>query len=149
MAVDFQVVLDCADPHPLARFWAAALGYEVEDNSAMIDGLLANGAVPEEMTVVYDGRREWAALVALRHPDDPVDERTGAGKGRRMLLIAVPEAKSVKNRMHLDLKVGTANLGSEAARLESLGATVVARISEHGSEWITLADPEGNEFDIA
>ncbi len=148
MARDFQVVVDSHDPHALARFWAAAMQYEVEDNSAFIEQLLAAGAAPLEATTVYEGRREWAELVAIRHPDDPVDPRTGGGLGRRMLFQQVPEAKTVKNRVHLDLRVGTAALDDEAQRLESYGAKVLARMQNHGSTYITMADIEGNEFDI-
>jgi len=63
-----------------------------------------------------------------------------------LLLQRVPEAKAAKNRMHLD--VHTPDIDAEAARLESLGATRLApdSMSEHGSSWILMADPEGNEF---
>jgi hypothetical protein len=148
VTLDYQIVFDCTDPHSQARFWAAATGYEVEDNSPLIDGLLAAGAVPEDATVVYQGQREWVELVAIRHPDDPVDDRSGAGRGRRMLFQQVPEAKTVKNRVHLDLRVGTDALETQASRLEALGAQVVRRASDRGSTYITMTDPEGNEFDI-
>jgi predicted enzyme related to lactoylglutathione lyase len=63
-----------------------------------------------------------------------------------LLLQRVPETKAVKNRMHLDVHVP--DIETEAARLESLGATRVQAesMSEHGSRWILMADPEGNEF---
>jgi predicted enzyme related to lactoylglutathione lyase len=58
----------------------------------------------------------------------------------------VPEAKTVKNRMHMDIE--TADIEAEAARLEGLGARRVdpGTLREHGSQWILMADPEGNEF---
>jgi hypothetical protein len=148
MAFDFQVVIDAQDPHALAPFWAEALGYVVEDNSPLIEQLLAAAAVPEQATVQVGGRRAWATLAAVRHPDDPYDEVSGGGRGRRILLQKVPEKKAGKNRVHLDLRVGADNLESEAARLEALGANVIARVEEQGGKWITLADPEGNEFDL-
>jgi hypothetical protein len=148
MAVDFKVVMDCQDPHALARFWAEALGYVVEDNSPLIEQLLAAGAVAEQLTVTVDGRRAWATLAAVRHPDDPYDRLSGGGSGRRILFQQVPEKKAGKNRAHLDLHFGTDNLEPETERLESLGAKVLARVQEQGGTWITLADPEGNEFDI-
>ncbi len=148
MALDFKVVVDCQDPHTLAVFWAQAMGYVVEDNSPLIERLLGADAVPEQATVTVGGRRAWATLAAVRHPDDPYDELSGGGHGRRILFQQVPEKKSGKNRVHLDLNVGTDQLEPEAERLESLGASVLARVQEQGGTWITLADPEGNEFDI-
>jgi predicted enzyme related to lactoylglutathione lyase len=63
-----------------------------------------------------------------------------------LLLQRVPETKSVKNRMHLDIH--TADIETEAARLEALGAARLDAnvVSEHGTSWILMADPEGNEF---
>ena len=68
------------------------------------------------------------------------------GDGPQLLLQRVPEPKSGKNRMHVDIHV--ADIDAEAARLEVLGARRVARdsVEEHGTHWILMADPEGNEF---
>lgn len=68
------------------------------------------------------------------------------GNGPKLLLQQVPESKTTKNRMHLDIE--TPDIASEAARLVELGATQVAGAPcrEHGSTWILMADPEGNEF---
>lgn len=148
MALDYTIVFDCRDPHQLAPFWAAALGYVVEDNSPLIEQLLAAGAVPVELTVLVDGRRAWAPLAAVRHPADPYQELSGAGTGRRILFQQVPEPKAGKNRVHLDLRVGTDRLEPEVARLEALGATVIARVQEQGSTHVNMADPEGHEFDL-
>ncbi|ROQ73470.1 Glyoxalase-like domain protein [Streptomyces sp. ADI92-24] len=64
-----------------------------------------------------------------------------------LLLQHVPELKQGKNRMHLDLDFGTADLASEVSRLERLGAAQLSEeLSEHGFRWIVVADPEGNEF---
>ena len=66
--------------------------------------------------------------------------------GPKLLLQQVPEAKTVKNRMHLDIE--TADIETEATRLEALGARRVRddHIHEHGTNWILMTDPEGNEF---
>jgi predicted enzyme related to lactoylglutathione lyase len=66
--------------------------------------------------------------------------------GPKLLLQKVDEPKSGKNRMHLDIEV--ADIETEATRLEALGATRVQpeQLSEHGSTWILMLDPEGNEF---
>jgi predicted enzyme related to lactoylglutathione lyase len=66
--------------------------------------------------------------------------------GPRLAFHQVPEGKTVKNRVHLDLT--TTELADETDRLQQLGATIVRDVSENGNHWITLADPEGNEFDL-
>jgi hypothetical protein len=148
MAIDTQTVLDCTDPHLVAGFWAAALGYEREDNSALIKHLLETGAAPEAATTTVEGRLSWRTLACIRHPDDPAHPFTGAGQGRRILFQAVPEAKTVKNRMHLDLKVGGDARNAHVHRLVGLGATVLGHVDANGSQFTTMADPEGNEFDV-
>ncbi|MFE0801476.1 VOC family protein [Streptomyces sp. NPDC058812] len=142
----FKIVIDAAAPHTQADFWAAALHYEVEDNSALIEKLLGFGAVPAELTVESHDRRAWRDLAAVRHPDDPYQEESGAGLGRRLLFQRVPEAKAGKNRLHLDLHPGEGRREAEVARLEALGASVLRQVKEPGGEWVMMADPEGNEF---
>ncbi len=133
-------------PHAQADFWAAALHYVVEDNSPLIEKLLAAGAVPEALTVESHGRRAWRDLAAVRHPDDPYEEESGTGRGRRLLFQRVPEEKTVKNRLHLDLHPGVDRRDEESARLEGLGARVLRRVEEPSGSWVVMADPEGNEF---
>lgn len=142
----WKLVIDCADPHGQAAFWAAALGYTVEDNSVLVERLRAAGAVPAEAVVTVDGRPAFRTLQAVRHPDDPVQEGTGIGLGRRLLFQQVPEPKTVKNRLHLDLHAGPDGRDAEVARLRELGATVVRRVTEPGTDHVVLTDPEGNEF---
>ena len=66
--------------------------------------------------------------------------------GPKLLLQQVPEPKTVKNRMHLD--IDAVDIEAEATRLEALGAHRVAddQIHEHATNWILMTDPEGNEF---
>ncbi|WP_128381800.1 VOC family protein [Streptomyces cavernae] len=142
----WKLVVDCADPHAQAEFWAAALGYRIEDNSGLIGRLLDAGAAPEAATVQIRGRRAWRDLVAVRHPEDPYDEHSGTGLGRRILFQRVPEPKSGKNRIHLDLHPGPERRADEVARLEELGASVLRHVKEPGGEWSVMQDPEGNEF---
>ncbi|MET9758608.1 VOC family protein [Streptomyces sp. NPDC006372] len=144
--VHWKVVIDANDPHAQADFWAAALRYETEDNSALIEKLLGFGAVTEDLTVEWHGRRAFRDLVAVRHPEDPFEEESGTGLGRRLLFQRVPEVKTVKNRLHLDLHPGAGRREEEVARLEKLGARVLRRVAERGGEWALMADPEGNEF---
>ncbi|GAA0198588.1 VOC family protein [Cytobacillus oceanisediminis] len=71
--------------------------------------------------------------------------------GHHLLFIEVPEAKTVKNRIHLDLRPRSGTQADEVARLVSIGATQVADLRGKygpGTGWVVLADPEGNEFCI-
>ncbi|MEU7579728.1 VOC family protein [Streptomyces sp. NPDC041068] len=142
----WKLVVDAADPHAQAAFWAETLGYEVEDNSALIGRLLGVNAVPEAATVEFRGRRAWRDLIAVRHPDDPYDEESGTGLGRRILFQRVPEAKTGKNRLHIDVHAEPGRRDAELARLETLGASVERHVKEPGGEWVIMTDPEGNEF---
>ncbi|MEU2621884.1 VOC family protein [Streptomyces sp. NPDC007157] len=142
----WKLVVDARDPHAQADFWAAALHYVPEDNSAFVERLLELGALPGAATVEYHGRTAFRDLIAVRHPDDPFDQERGTGLGRRLLFQRVPEGKSGKNRLHIDLHAETGKRSEEVARLEGLGATVVRHVSEPAGAWTVLADPEGNEF---
>ncbi|MEU7940332.1 VOC family protein [Microbispora bryophytorum] len=146
MTLEWKLVVDCADPHAQAAFWAEALGYEVEDNSVLVGRLLAAGVVGEE--AVTPDHAAFRTLRAVRHPDDPVDPDSGTGLGRRILFQAVPEPKAGKNRLHIDLHAGPERRDAEVDRLTALGATVLQVVREPGSHHVTMADPEGNEFDV-
>ncbi|MEV2274448.1 VOC family protein [Nocardiopsis sp. NPDC049922] len=148
MAVNVQLVVDCAEPLSLSRFWATALEYEPEDNDALIGRLVDQGLVGEDDYTVVAGRRAFVTVAAIRHPDDPVQEDTGIGLGRRLLFQRVPEGKTVKNRLHLDLRVGHDRRAGTVKALEALGATVVRTVEEPGASHVTMLDPEGNEFDV-
>jgi hypothetical protein len=135
-APSWQLVIDARDPHALADFWAAALGGELEDNSELIANVLAQGWAQESDTLLHHGRRYWRDLVAVR------------GAGPRILLQRVPEPKSGKNRLHLDLNVGEDNLRAEIDRLVALGAVEGREFREPSGHWVGMTDPEGNEFDV-
>jgi hypothetical protein len=123
MARIHDVVFDCRHPASLARFWAAALDdYEVAP---------------------YD-EAELARLRGIGI-DDPEDDPTvlvaaPGGGGPRLFFQLVPEPRTVKNRVHLDLR--SAEVDAELDRLSALGALVLAEYDSH----VVLADPEGNEF---
>lgn len=102
----------------------------------------------------YAQAQFWAAVLGFGpdpdEPDAPGDEecliRSPDG-ATQLLFIEVPEAKSVKNRVHLDLRpVGTSR-AAEVERVTALGARVLAdHTRPDGNGWIAMADPEGNEF---
>lgn len=136
MAYDFQVTFDCAAPHALAQWWADALGWAVEPtDEAFIRRMVAEGQATEEDTTTYRGSVVWRVGAAIRHPDS----------GRRILFQLVPEPKTVKNRVHLDVRVGEQR-EAEAERLGAMGAKVVYRGRQGPFTWITMTDPEGNEL---
>ncbi|WP_158887071.1 VOC family protein [Amycolatopsis anabasis] len=137
MAYDFQVVIDSADPHTLADWWAEALGWAVEPtDEAFIRRMVAEGHAAEDDTTTHHGKLVWAVGAAIRHPES----------GRRILFMRVPEPKTVKNRVHLDVSVGADNQEAELTRLTGLGAKFSHRGSQGPYTWITLTDPEGNEL---
>ena len=137
MAIDVQITFDAADPHAQARFWAAALGHETEDHSALVEQLHTAGHLPPEAIIDDGGRPAFRDVAACRDP---------AGRGPRLFFQRVPEAKTAKNRIHLDLHVGPARLNAEVDRLIALGATRLWVSTDRGGPCVTLQDPEGNEF---
>jgi hypothetical protein len=149
MTVAYKIVVDCQDPHRVAAFWAEALEYEVEDHSTLIKSLLDAGHVTEADVTTVDGRLAWRMAAAVRDPEAPVDGVSGIGQGGRVLFQVVPEQKTVKNRIHLDLHVGAEQRAATVKRLEGLGATALYEGAGGGSTWVTMADPEGNEFCVA
>ncbi|MFF9279157.1 VOC family protein [Streptomyces griseosporeus] len=148
MEMTLQLVIDCADPHRMVRFWADALGY-----------------VPEPPP---GGHATWRAYwAAMGVPDEELPAGAGetaesivdpAGRGPRVWFQQVPEAKTGKNRLHLDLKVGggrdapladrTRRVDAAVERLTRAGATVLRITDEPDTAHYAalLQDPEGNEF---
>jgi hypothetical protein len=146
MAVEFQLTIDCTDARRLVPFWAEALGYQ-----------------PADPPAGFASWKEW--YLSLGEPDDGlphedwvdrlVDPR---GVGPRIWFQPVPEPKTVKNRLHLDLKVSGGRdvpietrrqrVDAKVERLTALGGTVLRTTDapESGSYYIVMQDPEGNEF---
>jgi Glyoxalase-like domain len=141
MAHDVQIAVDCTRPHELADWWAEALGWQVEpQDEAFIRRMIAEGHASEEQTTRHKDALVWAIGAAIRSPE----------LGRpRILFQTVPEPKTVKNRLHFDVRVGAADQEAEVARLTGMGATELWRGAQGPSSWVTMADPEGNEFCVA
>ena len=108
------VCVDSRDPAATAGFWEAALGWRRTHEE------------PDE--------------VVLEPPAGSAED----GVSPDLLFLRVPEAKTVKNRLHLDLR--PADQAAEVARLESLGARRVSVGQGEEATWVVLADPDGNEF---
>ncbi|MFD7441258.1 VOC family protein [Streptomyces sp. NPDC059909] len=148
METTLQLTIDCADPRRLVPFWCEALGYVPEPppgGHATWRDYWADMGVPEEELTNGAGDA----------PESIVDPE---GRGPRVWFQRVPEPKVVKNRVHLDLKVGggravpvavrTQRVTSTVERLTKAGATVLRVMDEPGMEYyaVVLQDPEGNEF---
>lgn len=141
MATSVQIVIDCADPARLAGFWSTALGYVVQPPP---DGFKSWEAFLTELGVP---KSDWNSASAVVDPD---------GRGPRIFFQRVPEPKSTKNRVHLDLNAGGEHgtplderkqrVDAEVERLAGAGATVVGPMEQRGEYWVVLRDPEGNEF---
>jgi hypothetical protein len=142
--ISTQLTVDCDNPHAQAEFWAAALGYVIEDAHAMVEAVVAAGYADRERdTIEIGGQLAWRIGTGIKHPDDVDAPR---GTGRRILFIAVPDRAPGKNKLHLDLNVGRDRIETEVTRLTALGATEQYRIDEPGGFHTTMADPEGNLF---
>lgn len=145
MAYAFQVAVDSADPHAQADWWAQTLQWQVEpSDEAFIKRMIAEGYASDADTITHNGKLVWKDGAAIRHPDDP--ER---GQRRRVLFQLVPEAKTVKNRVHLDVWVGAENVETAVAALTERGATFLHRGQQGPHSWVTMTDPEGNEFCVS
>jgi hypothetical protein len=148
MAYNFQIAIDAGEPHSLADWWADTLGWVVEpSDEAFIRRMIAEGHATDDDTLTWRGSLVWRTGAAIRHPDE-----FGAGTGGtrpRMLFQSVPEPKTVKNRMHLDLRIGADDVHAVVARLTDRGATFLHTGSEGPHSWVTMADPEGNEFCVS
>ncbi len=141
MAHSFQVTLDANDPARLADFWIEVLDYVIQPPPAGFDtwdDWARSMEIPEE---------KWNDAQALVDPD---------GSGPRIFIQRVPEPKTAKNRVHLDVNVGGPHgtpaaerrdkVDAAAERLVAAGAAVIGPMEQRGEYWVILADPEGNEF---
>ncbi|MEU9193128.1 VOC family protein [Streptomyces hundungensis] len=117
-----ELVVDCHDPERLAAFWRQVLGFTVLDRS---QGKVEIGS--------------W----------EPTAEAVRAGQmPPTLVFIQVPEGKTAKNRLHLDVSPVDASTDDEVARLLDLGAARVDVGQGADRSWVVMADPEGNEFDV-
>jgi hypothetical protein len=115
-----ELQIDCADPGALAGFWCAVLGYEVQDEE---DGVISIGS-----PAARGGKSRLG-------PVPPT-----------LTFAPVPEGKTVKNRVHLDVNATDREQDEEVRRLLDLGARHADVGQDDDVSWVVLADPEGNEF---
>jgi catechol 2,3-dioxygenase-like lactoylglutathione lyase family enzyme len=135
-----NITFDCADPTALATFWADVFGYPHPEWPAALKAELLAGGLTED---------DLADKSAIEDP---------AGVGPRLYFQRVPEGKTAKNRMHIDLRATPGRRSTEEERIAekdrivALGATVLV---EYDGNWgpvrehhFVMQDPEGNEFCI-
>lgn len=135
-----QIVIDAARPHVLADWWAQAIGWDVEPQDAdFIRSMVAQGFASDDDTTTHRGNLVWTSGAAIRHP-------VALPGAPRILFQEVPEPKTVKNRVHLDLRVGGDPVEGELDRLLALGAVQVGEGQQGPHRWVVLTDPEGNEL---
>jgi hypothetical protein len=131
MAIPLQITVDARDPRALAAFWAVALGYVLQPPQ------------PGYLIRSGDSARAFEQYTAIVDP---------TGMGPRLLFQRVPEPKTIKNRVHLDVNAGYAATDRRAAvrghvaHRVAAGATVLEERDEPTGWWVVMADPEGNEF---
>jgi Glyoxalase-like domain len=136
-----QVTFDCAEPERVARFWCEVLGYVVPP--------------PPEGFATWD---DFDRALPPEHQGSAFACIDPSGVGPRLFFQRVPEGKVVKNRLHLDVRVGTGLVGeerlaaleAECARLVALGAVRVRLLPADGDNesCLVMQDIEGNEFDL-
>jgi hypothetical protein len=141
MAYTFQVTIDSVAPHDLAEWWAEALGWAVEpSDEAFIRRMVDEGRASEEDTTRHRGVLVWKAGAAINHPEPE--------RAPRIFFQGVPEPKTAKNRVHLDVRTGDDYPGS-VERLLAHGATKLYDGQQGPHSWVTLTDPEGNELCVS
>ena len=140
MYTKIQVTFDAAEPEKLAEFWGLALGYVTEPPPEGFESwevFARSAGIPEQ---------DWGEVASRIDP---------AGEGPRLYFQRVPEGKTAKNRLHLDVRVaGREVRGEERKRLVSehverlvqAGASLAWRTDDVRGSSVTLYDPEGNEF---
>jgi hypothetical protein len=145
VSVEFQLTIDCADARRLVPFWAEALGYE-----------------PQPPPDGFSSWRDWYVSVGVPEdelPHDWVDRLVDpAGAAPPIWFQPVPEEKVVKNRLHLDLKIGGGRavpldvrrqrVDAKVEELTALGATILRATEAPDADhyYVVMQDPEGNEF---
>ncbi|MBV9485085.1 MAG: hypothetical protein JO246_03425 [Frankiaceae bacterium] len=139
MATRLQITFDCWNVHMQCAWWAERLGYDVEDHHEVVQQLLDDGILTPELITTVNGRLAFAEAAAARDP---------AREGPRLYFQAVPEAKTAKNRLHLDVSRGEVPLDDVVADYVAAGAAFVENGEQPGHRWAVMTDPEGNEFCI-
>lgn len=139
MAHGIQITFDAADPPALARFWALALDYVQQPPPPGYGSWAEFGA---DHGLPASALEDYGSVI---DPDEV---------GPRLFFQRVPEPKTAKNRVHIDINVTQGSgdreeIAEHVSRLVEAGATRLGEFEELGSYWIVMQDPEGNEFCVS
>ncbi len=146
MGLNIQIVVDSARPHELADWWAETLQWAVEpQDEGFIRSMIEQGYAKEDQTMTHRGNLVWKDGAAIRPPE----EIGSRAPERRILFQTAPEGKTVKNRVHWDVRLDGRDKDEVRSELERRGATFLWSARQGPHSWHTLADPEGNEFCIS
>ena len=136
-----QLVIDCHDPHGLADWWAETLDWTVEpQDEPFIQTMIEQGHAKDSDTRVYNGSLVWREGAAIS------SEAEKSPTATRIYFQGVPEGKTGKNRVHVDVRIGGDDPVKVRESLLARGATVLYTGAQGPHTWTTMADPEGNEF---
>jgi hypothetical protein len=139
MDIGVQIVFDAADPRSLAEFWMVALGYQ-----------------PEPPPKGYPTWEDFGRAIGM--PEEEFGDQASAvdpeGVRPRLYFQKVPEGKTAKNRVHIDVQVArglrgdewTAKVQEHVDTLLALGATIAWKEDDLRGRAVVMRDPEGNEF---
>ncbi|MHA7261794.1 VOC family protein [Arthrobacter sp. TMN-37] len=145
MEHNIQISVDCADPHAQADWWAETLGWTVEPvDGSFLDQMLAAGHATEADVMEHKGARVWKAGAAVCRAGD-----LGQRDRMRLVFQPVPEPKTLKNRVHLDIHLTGEDKDRARDALVARGARFLYSASQGPLAWYTMADPEGNEFCVS
>jgi hypothetical protein len=146
MGLNIQITVDSKNPHDLADWWAETLGWAVEpQDETFIRSMIEQGYATDADTLTHSGRLVWRDGAAIR----PVEELDAKAPARRMLFQISLEEKTVKNRVHWDVRLDGRDKDEVRTELEARGATFLWTANQGPHSWHTMADPEGNEFCIS
>jgi hypothetical protein len=146
MGLNLQITVDSKNPHDLADWWAETLGWAVEpQDETFIRSMIEQGYATDADTLTHSGRLVWRDGAAIR----PVEELNAKAPARRMLFQISLDEKTVKNRVHWDVRLDGRDKDEVRTELEARGATFLWTASQGPHSWHTMADPEGNEFCIS
>ena len=142
---NIQICVDCTDAHTQADWWAETLGWTLEPSDQdFIQSALDQGLAKPEDVIEHNGVRVWRDGAAICPPG-----QVGQKDRLRILFQPVPEPKTVKDRIHLDVRLEGRDKDEARAALEKRGASFLYEASQGPHTWYTMADPEGNEFCIS
>ncbi len=141
MTRTIQVVLDCRDAVASGLWWAETLGWQYEWlDRELFAQIKAGGMCSDDDVMEVDGKLTWKEGAAINSGVQPREQ------AQRIYFQTVPEPKTCKNRMHIDVRCGDDDREAVVAGLVARGATRIGEGCQGPHEWVVMADPDGNEF---